>query len=194
MTGRSSSPAISAIGVRKAFGRNVVLDSVDLTVAEGSVFALLGPNGAGKTTMVNIFATLLEPDDGEIWVAGRDLTADPGGVRRAIGVTGQFSAVDNLLTGEENLTLIADLRHLGGGSGRRRVGELLERFELSDAAPTGLHLFRRDETPARPGDDPAWRPEIDLLGRAHHRTGSPQPPHHVGHHRASSSRAGSRSS
>jgi ABC-2 type transport system ATP-binding protein len=134
-TPRSSPvPAIAAVGVRKAFGTHVVLDGVDLTVAEGSVFALLGPNGAGKTTMVNILATLLEPDDGQIRVAGHDLATDPDGVRRAIGVTGQFSAVDNLLTGEENLRLIADLRHLGRVTGRRRVGELLERFDLVDAA------------------------------------------------------------
>jgi ABC-2 type transport system ATP-binding protein len=131
---RSSPPAIAAVGVRKTFGTNVVLDGVDLTVAEGTVFALLGPNGAGKTTMVNILATLLEPDDGHIRVAGHDLATDPDGVRRAIGVTGQFSAVDNLLTGEENLRLIADLRHLGRDPGRRRVGELLERFDLLDAA------------------------------------------------------------
>src|ERR1700730_14539947 len=131
---RSSPPAIAAVAVRKTFGTNVVLDGVDLTVAEGTVFALLGPNGAGKTTMVNVLATLLEPDDGEIRVAGHDLATDPDGVRRAIGVTGQFSAVDNLLMGEENLRLIADLRHLGRGTGRRRVGELLERFDLLDAA------------------------------------------------------------
>ena len=121
-------------GVRKAFGTNVVLDGVDLTVAEGTVFALLGPNGAGKTTMVNILATLLPAERRGIRVAGHDLATDPDGVRRAIGVTGQFSAVDNLLTGEENLRLMADLRHLGRDPGRRRVGELLERFDLLDAA------------------------------------------------------------
>jgi len=130
----SPEAAIVAVGVRKAFGTTMVLDGVDLIVAEGTVFALLGPNGAGKTTMVNILATLLEPDGGEIRVAGHDLTTDPDRVRRAIGVTGQFSAVDNLLTGEENLRLIADLRHLGRDTGRRRVGELLERFDLLDAA------------------------------------------------------------
>jgi ABC-2 type transport system ATP-binding protein len=130
----SAPPAIVAVGVRMSFGSNVVLDGVDLTVAEGTVFALLGPNGAGKTTMVNILATLLEPDDGEIRVAGHDLATDPDGVRRAIGVTGQFSAVDNLLTGEENLRLIADLRHFGRDAGRRRVSQLLERFDLLDAA------------------------------------------------------------
>ena len=133
-TPRSSRAAIAAAGVRKAFGTNVVLDGIDLNVAEGTVFALLGPNGAGKTTMVNILVTLLEPDDGHIRVAGHDVATDPDAVRRAIGVTGQFSAVDNLLTGEENMQLMADLRHLDRDSGRRRVVELLERFELTDAA------------------------------------------------------------
>src|SRR6059058_2260857 len=98
-----SSGAISALGLRKSFDDNVVLDDVDLIVEQGSVFALLGPNGAGKTTMVRILATLLEPDDGEIRVAGHDVTRDADAVRDAIGVTGQFAAVDELLTGRENL-------------------------------------------------------------------------------------------
>lgn len=126
--------AITATGLRKSFDGKVVLDGVDLTVASGTVFALLGPNGAGKTTMVNIFATLLEADAGQVQIAGHDLVSDPEGVRSAIGVTGQFSAVDDLLTGEENLRLIADLRHLDREDGRRRVNELLEHFELTDAA------------------------------------------------------------
>jgi ABC-2 type transport system ATP-binding protein len=126
--------AIAAAGLSKSFDGKVVLDGVDLTVASGTVFALLGPNGAGKTTMVNIFATLLEADAGHVEIAGHDLNRDPEGVRSAIGVTGQFSAVDDLLTGEENLRLIADLRHLRREHGRRRVNELLEHFELTDAA------------------------------------------------------------
>lgn len=130
----SSSAAVIASGLRKSFDGKVVLDGVDLTVASGTVFALLGPNGAGKTTMVNIFATLLEADAGQVQIAGHDLARHPEGVRSAIGVTGQFSAVDDLLTGEENLRLIADLRHLGREHGRCRVGELLEHFELTDAA------------------------------------------------------------
>jgi ABC-2 type transport system ATP-binding protein len=134
MTNASSSAAIVATGLRKSFDGKVVLDGVDLTVASGTVFALLGPNGAGKTTMVNIFATLLEADAGQVQIAGHDLARDPQGVRSAIGVTGQFSAVDDLLTGEENLRLIADLRHLGREPGRRRVNELLEHFDLTDAA------------------------------------------------------------
>ena len=130
----SPSQAIVAVGVRKAFGANVVLNGVDLTVAEGRVFALLGPNGAGKTTMVNILATLLEPDDGQIRIAGHDLATEPDAVRRSIGVTGQFSAVDSLLSGAENLRLMADLCHLGRHLGRQRVAELLERFDLLSAA------------------------------------------------------------
>jgi ABC-2 type transport system ATP-binding protein len=134
MTSTSLPAAIVANGLRKSFDGKVVLDGVNVTVASGTVFALLGPNGAGKTTMVNIFATLLEPDAGVVQIAGHDLDRDPEGVRSAIGVTGQFSAVDDLLTGEENLRLIADLRHLGREDGRRRVNELLERFDLTDAA------------------------------------------------------------
>ena len=112
MTDISALPAITAVDVRMSFGDNVVLDGVDVTVERGSVFALLGPNGAGKTTMVRILATLLEPDHGEIRVAGHDVAREPDAVRDAIGVTGQFSAVDDLLTGRENLALMADLHHL----------------------------------------------------------------------------------
>ncbi len=130
----SSSPAITAFDVRKAFGDNVVLDGLELSVEQGSVFALLGPNGAGKTTMVRILATLLAPDHGEIRVAGHDVTREPDAVRARIGVTGQFSAVDDLLTGRENLALMADLHHLASAEARGRIGELLERFELADAA------------------------------------------------------------
>ena len=127
-------PAISATGLRKSYGDKVVLDGIDLDVAEGTVFALLGPNGAGKTTTVQILSTLIRADGGEVRVAGHDLAREPDAVRAAIGVTGQFSAVDNLLTGEENLLLMADLHHLGRGEGRRRAAELLERFDLVDAA------------------------------------------------------------
>ena len=111
-----------------------MLDGVDLDVAEGTVFALLGPNGAGKTTMVQILSTLISADGGELRVAGHDLAGDPDAVRAAIGVTGQFSAVDNLLTGRENLILMADLHHLGRAAGRRRAAELLDRFDLAEAA------------------------------------------------------------
>jgi ABC-2 type transport system ATP-binding protein len=126
--------AISAIGLRKAYGDKVVLDGIDLSIAEGTVFALLGPNGAGKTTTVQILSTLISADAGQIRVAGHDLRADPDAVRDLIGVTGQFSAVDNLLTGEENLSIMADLRHLDRREGRRRTAALLARFDLTEAA------------------------------------------------------------
>ncbi len=126
--------AIEVRGLRKSFGDHVVLDGIDFAVAEGTVFALLGPNGSGKTTTVQVLSTLLTADAGVVRVAGHDVGREPRSVRRAIAVTGQFSAVDNLLTGEENLTLMADLAHLGRADGRRRVGELLDRFDLVDAA------------------------------------------------------------
>jgi ABC-2 type transport system ATP-binding protein len=125
---------IEAQGLRKSFGNHVVLDGIDLNVAAGSIFALLGPNGAGKTTTVQILSTLISADSGEVRVAGHDLVREPDAVRAAVGVTGQFSAVDNLLTGEENLLLMADLHHLGRRERRLRAAELLERFDLVDAA------------------------------------------------------------
>ncbi len=125
---------IQTRGVRKSFGNQVVLDGIDLDVSEGTTCALLGPNGAGKTTMVRILSTLIRADAGEARVAGHDLAREPEAVRAAIGVTGQFSAVDNLLTGEENLRLMADLHHLDRREGRRRAAELLGRFDLVDAA------------------------------------------------------------
>ena len=125
---------IETRGLRKSFGSNVVLDGIDLNVAEGTIFALLGPNGAGKTTMVQIMSTLIKADSGEVRVAGRDVVREPEVVRAVIGVTGQFSAVDNMLTGEENLLLMADLNHLSRSEGRRRAAELLDHFELADAA------------------------------------------------------------
>jgi ABC-2 type transport system ATP-binding protein len=137
----SSVPAITVAGLCKSFGGKVVLDGIDLTVAEGTIFALLGPNGAGKTTMVQILSTLIPADSGRISVAGHDVVSDPDGVRAAIGVTGQFSAVDNYLTGEENLRLMADLRHLGRAAGRRRIAELLERFDLTGAARKPLTAY-----------------------------------------------------
>ena len=126
--------AIAVRGLRKSFGSKVVLDGIDLDVAEGTVFSLLGPNGAGKTTAVQILSTLIHADAGEVRVAGHDLAREPRAVRAAIGVTGQFSAVDELLSGRENLLLMADLLHLGAGAGRRRADELLARFELTEAA------------------------------------------------------------
>jgi ABC-2 type transport system ATP-binding protein len=126
--------AIEVRGLRKSYGTQVVLDGIDFDVAEGSVFALLGPNGAGKTTAVHILSTLIRADAGEVRIGGHDIRRDPGAVRGLIGLTGQVSAVDGQFTGEENLRLMADLEHLGRARGRERVGELLERFDLVDAA------------------------------------------------------------
>ncbi|WP_329483194.1 ATP-binding cassette domain-containing protein [Kribbella sp. NBC_01510] len=129
------SAAIDVRGLRKSYGEKLVLDGIDLNVAEGTIFSLLGPNGAGKTTAVQILSTLITADAGEIRVAGHDLHAEPEAVRAAIGVTGQFSAVDGLLTGRENLIMMADLYHLGRREARRRADELLERFDLVEAGP-----------------------------------------------------------
>ncbi len=112
---------IETRGLRKSFGDHVVLAGIDLDVAEGSIFALLGPNGAGKTTTVQILSTLISADSGKTRIAGHDLAREPDAVRAAIGVTGQFSAVDDLLTGEENLLLMADLHHLSRREGRKRA-------------------------------------------------------------------------
>ncbi|MFE0605993.1 ATP-binding cassette domain-containing protein [Streptomyces sp. NPDC058892] len=126
--------AIAAYGLRKSYGDKSVLDGVDLTVPAGTVFALLGPNGAGKTTAVKILSTLITADAGDIHVGGHDLATNPQAVRAAIGVTGQFSAVDGLITGEENMLLMADLHHLPKAEGHRVTAELLQRFDLVDAA------------------------------------------------------------
>jgi ABC-2 type transport system ATP-binding protein len=126
--------AVEVVALRKAYGKKIVLDGLDLIVPAGSVFALLGPNGAGKTTAVHIMSTLIRADSGQVLVAGHDVGREPDAVRDAIGLTGQFAAVDGLLTGEENLQLMADLRHLSPAAGRRRVTELIERFDLTAAA------------------------------------------------------------
>ncbi len=133
--------AIAANGLCKSYGDKVVLDGIDLTVPEGTIFSLLGPNGAGKTTAVQILSTRIPADGGTVQVAGHDLARNPDDVRGAIGVTGQYSAVDKLLTGEENLLLMADLRHLTRKDGKRKATELLRRFDLVDAAgkPAGTY-------------------------------------------------------
>jgi ABC-2 type transport system ATP-binding protein len=138
---RTRESGLSAVGLRKSYGEKTVLDGIDLDVPAGTVFALLGPNGAGKTTTVNILSTLVGADAGEVRVAGHDPAADPDAVRRAIGVTGQFSAVDNLLTGAENLILMADLHHLGKAEGRRRAAALLARFDLTEAATKAVSTY-----------------------------------------------------
>jgi ABC-2 type transport system ATP-binding protein len=126
--------AIEIAGLSKRYGDQTVLDGLDLTVPAGTVTALLGPNGAGKTTTVSILSTLLPADGGTARVLGHDVAREPQAVRRLIGVTGQLSAVDPLLTVTENLRLMADLFHLPRTEGRRRTADLLDRFGLADAA------------------------------------------------------------
>ncbi|HET9170093.1 MAG TPA: ATP-binding cassette domain-containing protein [Actinospica sp.] len=140
-TNMTRASAVKVSGLRKAYGEKKVLDGIDLEVAAGTVFALLGPNGAGKTTTVRILSTLIAADGGQAAVAGRDLTTEPDAIRAAIGVTGQFSAVDNLLTASENLILMTDLYRLGRRAGRARATELLERFGLSDVADKPISTF-----------------------------------------------------
>jgi len=128
-------------GLQKSYGTKKVLDGVDLAVATGTVTALLGPNGAGKTTVVNILSTLLRADAGTASVNGFDVGRDAVSVRSVIGLTGQFSAIDTLLTGEENLLLMARLRHLGGRQARVRTAELVEQFDLVEAARKPLATY-----------------------------------------------------
>ncbi|MCD0446500.1 ATP-binding cassette domain-containing protein [Glycomyces sp. A-F 0318] len=126
--------AIEARNLTKSYGDTAVLGGIDIAVPEGTVFSLLGPNGAGKTTTVNILTTLIPADGGDAFVGGRSVAREADAVRRTIGVTGQFAAVDGLLTGRENLHLMGRLHHLGKRETRRRAEELLERFDLMDAA------------------------------------------------------------
>jgi ABC-2 type transport system ATP-binding protein len=170
-----SNSAIAASGLRKAFGDKIVLAGVDLDVRAGTVFSLLGPNGAGKTTTVNVLTTLMKADSGTVKVAAHDVATETKAVRAVIGVTGQFAAVDELLTGQENLQLMADLKRVGSAEGRRVVTDLLERFELVESAqklvttysggmrrkldlamtlvgnPQIIFLDESDQQPAQPG-------------------------------------------
>ncbi len=149
----NTSPAIEAHGLSKRFGDVVALDGLDLEVQPGRVLGLLGPNGAGKTTAVSILTTLLEPDSGSATIAGADLATQPGLVRERIGLSGQYAAVDEVLTGRENLQMIGRLYHLGKKAAKARAQELLERFELTDAA----------DRPAK-GYSGGMRRRLDLAG------------------------------
>jgi ABC-2 type transport system ATP-binding protein len=133
-SGHMRNSAIAVSGLRKAYGDKIVLDGIDLDVRPGTVFSLLGPNGAGKTTTVNVLTTLMKADGGTVRIAGHDVATEARAVRAVIGVTGQFAAVDDLLTGQENLQLMADLHHLRAGEGKRMVTSLLARFDLAESA------------------------------------------------------------
>ncbi|CAN5441413.1 daunorubicin resistance protein DrrA family ABC transporter ATP-binding protein [soil metagenome] len=132
---------IRATGLVKRYGQVTALDGLDLAVPEGTVLALLGPNGAGKTTAVRILTTLLEPDAGSAEVAGIDVRTDPGGVRERIGLSGQYAAVDEYLTGFENLDMVGRLYQLGRQRSRTRARELLERFDLSEAGDRPVKTY-----------------------------------------------------
>ncbi|MBL1292110.1 ATP-binding cassette domain-containing protein [Streptomyces sp. For3] len=134
MSKPQSRPAIRAEGLTKRFGSRRALAGVDLEAAPGTVLGVLGPNGAGKTTTVRVLSTLLRPDAGRAWMAGHDVLADPEGVRRSLGLSGQYAAVDEKLTGRENLYLVARLYGLGRRAARVRSGELLAGFDLEEAA------------------------------------------------------------
>jgi ABC-2 type transport system ATP-binding protein len=136
-----STTAIDVRGLRKSYGDKTVLDGIDLTIPAGSIFSLLGPNGAGKTTTVQILSTLIPADDGELRVAGYDVMREPHAVRTTIGVTGQFAAVDELMTAEENLLLMGDLHHLDRRESTRRANSLLAKLDLGDARGKRAQTF-----------------------------------------------------
>lgn len=136
-----TSYTVRADGLVKTYGKVIALDRLDLEVAEGTVLGMLGPNGAGKTTTVRVLTTLLRPDSGQAEVGGVDVLADPARVREMIGVSGQFAAVDEYLTGRENLQLVGNLYHLGRRNARSRAGELLEQFRLADAADRPVKTY-----------------------------------------------------
>lgn len=133
--------AIRAEGLKQTFGEVVALDGLDLTVEAGTVFGLLGPNGAGKTTLVRVLATLLRPTEGRAFVLGRDVVAEPLAVRRRIGLAGQFAAVDEELTGRENLEMVARLYRQSAAEARARATDVLERFGLTDAADRRVSTY-----------------------------------------------------
>ncbi|MBA3281534.1 MAG: ATP-binding cassette domain-containing protein, partial [Acidimicrobiia bacterium] len=137
----TNAPAIEVAGLTKRFGDVVALDGIDLAVAPGTVYGLLGPNGAGKTTAVRILTTIIKPDSGTAHVLGLDVTQETARVRASIGLAGQYAAVDERLTGRENLRLVGQLCHRPKAEAIRRADELLERFALTHAADRPLKTF-----------------------------------------------------
>jgi ABC-2 type transport system ATP-binding protein len=137
----SDTPAIEAEGLVKHYGKTRALNGLDLTVARGTVYGLLGPNGAGKTTAVRVLATLLRADGGQARVLGHDVSSNAAAVRRVIGLTGQYAALDEYLTGRSNLVMIGELSRLTGKAARRRADELLEQFDLTDAGGRAVKTY-----------------------------------------------------
>ena len=137
----SNQPVIIAQGLRKSFGTVTALDGVDLAVHSGTVMALLGPNGSGKTTFIRIFTTLSQPDAGKAIISGHDVVGEPAAVRSLIGLAGQYPAVDEILTGQENLEMVGRLYHLGRVEARLRASELLEQFGLADVAKRRVRTY-----------------------------------------------------
>jgi daunorubicin resistance ABC transporter ATP-binding subunit len=137
----SETAAIEAEGLVKHYGKTKALDGLDLTVPQGTVYGLLGPNGAGKTTCVRVLATLLRADAGQARVLGHDVTAEAAAVRRTIGLTGQYAALDEYLTGRSNLIMIGQLSRLTAKAARRRADELLEQFDLTEAAGRAVKTY-----------------------------------------------------
>ena len=183
MNERTATPMIHARGLEKHFGDTHALRGVDFDVEEGRILAVLGPNGAGKTTAVRILCTLTRADAGEASVAGFDVRRHPDEVRARIGLTGQFAALDELLTGRENVEMIARLYHLPAAKARRRADELLERFDLQDAANrTGEDLLGRHAASPRPCRQPRRRAADPLPRRADHGPRSAQPAGDVAAH------------
>jgi hypothetical protein len=177
---RSAAPAIRIEGVTKRFGATQALAGIDLEIQEGAVFGLLGPNGAGKTTLVRILSTLLLPDAGRAEVLGHDVVQDPRAVREMIALTGQFAAVDEMLTGRENLEMFGRLFKLSPEDARQRADELLDRFDLAGARSPGTDLLRGDAAPARSSLEPLDESADPLPRRADDRARPPQPQRDLG--------------
>src|SRR6476661_9727625 len=137
----SEAPAILAEGLVKTYGTTTALAGLDLTVPAGTVYGLLGPNGAGKTTAVRVFSTLLRPNRGRAQVLGHDVVTEATQVRRMIGLTGQYAALDEYLTGRANLVMIGQLSRLSRREARQRAAELLDQFDLADAADRGVKTY-----------------------------------------------------
>jgi ABC-type lipopolysaccharide export system ATPase subunit len=177
-----TSPAIQVEGLTKTFGKVRALDGIDMVACEGTVFGLLGPNGAGKTTAIRVLSTLLRPDSGRASVGGYDVVRQPGQVRRLIGLTGQYAAVDELLSGKENLYMIGRLLGLRAAEARNRAMELLDAFDLAEAAAKLAKAYSgRDAAAAGPCGESGGAAPVPVPGRANDGARSQEPAAAVGH-------------